>query len=100
MEDSIDVCSKCGKMPRAIDMANGSFRCSRCGNNQIIPVKGDDYEKVVIELDRGFQEMNAARRIAEAKELPPEIPLGKTKKTGKRPQKKTAPGKKKSVRKR
>jgi len=100
MEDSIDVCSKCGKMPRAIDMANGSFRCSRCGNNQIIPVKGDDYEKVVIELDRRFQEMNAARRIEEAKELPPEIPAGNAKKSKPKPQKKTAPLKKKSVRKR
>jgi len=97
MEDSIDVCSKCGKMPRAIDMANGSFRCSRCGNNQIIPVKGDDYEKVVIELDRRFQEMNAARRIEEAKGLPPESAVEKTKP---KPQKKTAPLKKKNVRKR
>ena len=80
MDDSIEVCSRCGKMPRAIDLANGSFICSRCSNSQLIAVKGDDYEKIVTELDRNFKSTTAAKRLEEAKELPPE-PMFKKKKT-------------------
>ena len=38
MEDTIEVCSKCGKMPRAIDLVDGFFRCTRCGNNQLMTI--------------------------------------------------------------
>ncbi|MDD5340583.1 MAG: hypothetical protein PHV13_05040 [Candidatus ainarchaeum sp.] len=54
MEDTIEVCSGCGKMPRPIDKVVGSFVCSRCGNRTTIQVTADNYEKVVSDLDQQF----------------------------------------------
>jgi phage/plasmid primase-like uncharacterized protein len=57
MDDTIEVCSGCGKMPRPIDQGAGTFVCSRCGNHTTMHVTADNYEKVVSELDRKFHEM-------------------------------------------
>ena len=54
MDDAIEICSGCGKMPRSIDTIDGRFVCSRCGNISTIQVKSDDYEKVASELDSKF----------------------------------------------
>jgi recombinational DNA repair protein (RecF pathway) len=56
MDDTIEVCSGCGKMPRTFDREGGSFVCSRCGNRTTIQVSADNYEKVVSELDQKFHE--------------------------------------------
>jgi len=78
MEDTIEVCSKCGKMPRAIDQASGFFRCTRCGNSELMPVRADDYERIVTELDRNYQEHVASmRRETIEKEMPIEAPKKK-----------------------
>jgi hypothetical protein len=62
--DMIEVCSKCGKMPRGIDLtAGGLFRCTRCGNTSLTPVTNDDYEKVVTDLDQKFHAELAHMRI-------------------------------------
>jgi DNA-directed RNA polymerase subunit RPC12/RpoP len=81
MEDTIEVCSKCGKMPRAIEQESGLFACSRCGNNELVSLKTDEYERVVTELDRNYQEHVSKKRIETvAKEMPISNP-GKAKKT-------------------
>jgi len=56
MDDSIEVCSGCGKMPRSFERETGAFVCSRCGNRTTIQVSADNYEKVVSELDHKFHE--------------------------------------------
>jgi hypothetical protein len=90
MEDTIDVCSGCGKMPRPVDRVQGSFTCSRCGNHTTIPVTAEEYEKVVTELDRKFHEALLKRKSAEvAKE--PLFPV----KSKAKPRKKAAPKKRK-----
>ena len=85
MEDTIDVCSRCGKMPRSIDLINGFFSCSRCGNNQLIAVKGDAYERVVTELDRKYQENLSKTRLESVEKNP--VP-GALEKKGKEKKKK------------
>lgn len=74
MDNTIEVCSGCGKMPRAIDNLTGSFACSRCGNKTIIPVTASDYEKVVTELDQRFHQNLQAKKIEEASKIPFEMP--------------------------
>ncbi len=64
MEDTIEVCSGCGKMPRPIDQAAGSFVCSRCGNHTTIHVTADNYEKVVSGLDQKFHETILKQKAA------------------------------------
>ena len=54
MEDTIEICTGCGKMPRSIDNCGGTFVCSRCGNRSTMQVSGDNYEKIVTELDKKF----------------------------------------------
>lgn len=103
MEDTIEVCSKCGKMPRAIDLVNGFFRCTRCSNNQLMAVSGDDYEKVVTELDARYQERVAQKRLEIVeKEMPIEPPKPTRKKAAskkKATKKKTAKKKPKAAKK-
>lgn len=64
MEDTIEICAGCGKMPRAIDLGAGSFVCSRCGNRTTMHVTADNYEHVVSDLDRKFHESILRERAA------------------------------------
>jgi DNA-directed RNA polymerase subunit RPC12/RpoP len=102
MEDTIEVCSKCGKMPRAIDQTTGFFNCTRCGNNKLISVKADDYERIVIELDSNYQKKVALiRRESIEKEMPIGNPKKKSSKikkvvAKKKPVKKKSTAKKKT----
>ncbi len=70
MDDTIEICSGCGKMPRSIDNLNGYFLCTRCGNRATSHVTGDDYEKTVTELDRKFHEAMLKQRHEAAKKEP------------------------------
>jgi DNA-directed RNA polymerase subunit RPC12/RpoP len=70
MEDTIEICAGCGKMPRAIDRETGSFVCSRCGNRTVMQVTADDYEKVASELDRKFHEAILMQRAAAVSKEP------------------------------
>ncbi|HID73182.1 TPA: hypothetical protein EYP38_04525 [Candidatus Micrarchaeota archaeon] len=56
VEDVIEICARCGKMPRSVDfdIGTGEFRCTRCGNNELMVVNGSDYERVVAELEDKF----------------------------------------------
>ena len=85
MEDTIEICSGCGKMPRAIDLAEGYFMCSRCGSTTTMHVSADDYEKVVTELDQRFHMNSQKQRIEAAASHPVEV--------------KKNPGRKKAVKK-
>ncbi len=63
--DVIEVCSRCGKMPRGIDLSEaGLFRCTRCGNNALTTVTNSDYEKIVTELDQKYHAEVVRMRIA------------------------------------
>lgn len=70
MEDTIEICSGCGKMPRALDNASGHFFCSRCGNRSTQHVNADDYEQVVTGLDQRFHMHIQKRRIEAAASSP------------------------------
>ncbi len=72
MEDTIEICSGCGKMPRAIDQAGGSFTCSRCGSRSTTQVHADDYEKVALELDQKFHRGIQKQRVEAAASSPVE----------------------------
>ena len=62
--DMIEVCSRCGKMPRGIDMnMTGMFRCTRCGNSALTAVTTDDYEKIVTGLDQQYHAELARMRL-------------------------------------
>jgi uncharacterized Zn finger protein (UPF0148 family) len=74
MEDTIEVCSGCGKMPRALDRMQGQFTCSRCGNKATIFVTAEDYEKVVTELDSKFHMHAQKKRVEAAASAPVEMP--------------------------
>ncbi len=65
MDDTIEICAGCGKMPRVLDRAAGNFICSRCGGNTTIQVNSDNYEKIVLELDQNFH-MNEQHEKIEA----------------------------------
>jgi hypothetical protein len=102
MEDTIEICSGCGKMPRAIDLLAGHFLCSRCGNRMTMHVSADNYEKVVTELDRKFHMVTQKKRIEAAASAPVELrrkpPKSKAGKKPSKPKKKAAakkPAKKK-----
>ena len=88
MEDTIEICSGCGKMPRAMDAMSGSFVCSRCGNSSKVSVKADDYERIASELDRKFHAQTQKTRIEAAAdhpvELSPRRPPAARKKTAKK----------------
>ncbi|MBU0533114.1 hypothetical protein KKB44_06495 [Candidatus Micrarchaeota archaeon] len=91
MEDTIEICSGCGKMPRPIDRMQGYFICSRCGNRSTIMVTADDYERIAMELDQKFHETILRSKAAAIKEepaIPFDNPGKKSKK--KKPAKKVA----------
>jgi hypothetical protein len=99
MEDTIEICSGCGKMPRAIDNTGGQFLCSRCGNRATMHVTADDYEKVVTDLDQRFHHNIQKKRIEEAASVPLEFvsqkkPRGRKAKKAARPKAARAPLKK------
>jgi hypothetical protein len=73
MEDTIEICSGCGKMPRMIDSSNGQFCCSRCGNRTTMHVTAANYETVVTELDQKYHQTSQQKRIEEALSTPVEI---------------------------
>ena len=73
MEDAIEICSGCGKMPRAIDTLSGHFICSRCGNTETMHVNTDNYEQVVTELDQKFHMVTQKKRIEAAASAPVEM---------------------------
>jgi len=98
VDDVLEVCSKCGKMPRGIDLVNGSFRCSRCGNTSITALSNDDYERVVIELDKKYQAEISKKRLETIEKVTVQVLTGKeSKKSGSK--KKAKPEKKKIVKK-
>ena len=96
MEDTIEICSGCGKMPRAIDSASGVFVCSRSGNRNRIQVSTDNYEKIVTELDQRFHQNIQKTRIEAAASAPVEF---KSKKAMPKPPAKKKPAVKKSKKK-
>lgn len=86
-------------MPRAIDLAEGYFMCSRCGSTVTMHVSADDYERVVTELDQRFHANSQKERIEAAASHPVEVRKNPGRKS---PSKKTAakkPAKKKAARK-
>ena len=91
MEDTIEICSGCGKMPRAIDRLAGHFICSRCGNRITMHVSAENYERVVTELDMRFHQATQKKRIEAAASAPVETaPRRKAAKKAARPKKKSA----------
>ena len=113
MEDTIEICSGCGKMPRAIDLAEGYFMCSRCGCTVTMQVSAEEYERVVTELDQRFHMNSQKQRIEAAASHPVEMKSNPgrksaakkpkksvSKKTAKKPAKKTKKASKKKSRKR
>lgn len=99
MEDTIEVCSGCGKMPRPIDFLNGQFLCSRCGNAKTMLVNSDDYEKVVTDLDNRFHSKIIESRVAVIKSEGPNPGRKKKKPAKKAAAKKAKKPKKKAVKK-
>lgn len=69
MEDTIEICSGCGKMPRAIDKMEGYFICSRCGCRSTVMVSADDYERTAMDLDQKFHEKMIQTKTAEVKKV-------------------------------
>ena len=86
MDDTIEICSGCGKMPRVIDSLAGVFTCTRCGNRTTMHVTAENYEKVVTDLDHRFHMVTQKKRIEAAASVPVEAPQ-KPSKAGKKPQK-------------
>jgi len=101
VEDMIEVCSKCGKMPRGIDLVSGSFRCTRCGNTTITPVSTDDYEKIVMELDQRYHAEMTKKRLETVERITvPVLEIGRTARASKKKAvSKKKPEKKKAVKK-
>jgi hypothetical protein len=64
MEDTIEICSGCGKLPRPIDFLNGQFLCSRCGSAKSQMVHTDHYEETATALDAKFHRGIIESRIA------------------------------------
>ncbi|MFH0738162.1 MAG: hypothetical protein V1827_06435 [Candidatus Micrarchaeota archaeon] len=98
MDDTIEICSGCGKMPRVIDNLQGQFTCTRCGGRVTTQVSAEDYEKVVTELDQKFHMTSQKQRIEAAASCPVELSVrkkaSKKKPARKAPVKKTAAKKK------
>ncbi len=84
MDDTIEICSGCGKMPRAIDSLSGVFTCSRCGNRTTMHVTADNYEEVVTDLDQRFHMVTQKKRIEAAASVPVEA-VRKPSKVAKKP---------------
>ncbi len=78
-EDTLEVCSNCGKMPRGIDLVSGAFKCIRCGNRSLLSVRDADYERIVSELDQKYQSALAQVKIEEVKSMPSSISVKQNK---------------------
>ena len=94
MEDTIEVCAGCGKMPRPIDRMKGFFLCSRCGCRATIDVSSEDYERVVTELDQKFHEKMIKAKVSAAAEEPIASSRRNPRKKSRKPAKKKAKKKK------
>jgi predicted RNA-binding Zn-ribbon protein involved in translation (DUF1610 family) len=70
MENAIEVCSGCGKLPRSVDTLSGHFVCTRCGNRTTIQVTATEYEKVVSGLDASFHARMLTQKLASVKSEP------------------------------
>lgn len=64
LENTLEICSGCGKMPRSIDYMLGIFSCSRCGHKETIHLTSDSYY-LTHELDRNFHELVLKKRLEE-----------------------------------
>lgn len=62
MENSIEICGSCGKMPRTIDYSDGFFECIRCGHTELSLITSDSYY-MIHELDRNFHELIMRKRL-------------------------------------
>jgi hypothetical protein len=93
MDDTIEICSGCGKMPRVLDNLQGQFTCTRCGGKVTTHVSAETYEKVVTELDARFHMSSQKQRIEAAASAPVEMKKKAVSKPAKKPVKK-APAKK------
>jgi hypothetical protein len=97
MDDAIEICSGCGKLPRSLDRLTGSFVCTRCGNNTTIEVSSDNYEKIVSDLDSNFHSRLLKKKLAAASSEPILIDVVRKKKANKQAPKKMVSKKKKAV---
>jgi len=79
MEDTIEICAGCGKMPRAVDRMNGYFLCSRCGCRATIHVTTDDYERIAADLDQKFHEKILSKKAQAVANEPLDIFLDDSK---------------------
>ncbi|MBI5047286.1 hypothetical protein HZC07_06170 [Candidatus Micrarchaeota archaeon] len=70
MEDALEICSGCGKMPRPLDSMSGNYICSRCGSHTTMQVSSEKYEETVMELDRRFQALVLKKKVDSAKHVP------------------------------
>ncbi|MBI5227256.1 hypothetical protein HY988_01590 [Candidatus Micrarchaeota archaeon] len=82
MDESIEICAGCGKMPRMVDKMSGDFTCPRCGGKQTMLVNADNYEKTATELDQRFHQGMMQKNIDEVSTEPLKIKVIKTKKPG------------------
>lgn len=94
MEDTIEICSGCGKMPRPIDYLNDQFLCSRCGCSGTTLVSSEEYEHTVTKLDAKFHKGIIESRVAVIRKEHGPIrakakkPVRKAKKSTRKPAKK------------
>ncbi len=68
VDDIIEVCSRCGKVPRSIDFdpGTGQFHCSRCGNAELRMVNSEDFEEIISALEDRFTKEAIKAKSAEA----------------------------------
>lgn len=70
MENCLEICNGCGKVPRSLDLSLGSFSCSRCGHDKTITVNSDEFERVTFNLDQSFHQSLMQKRLATAMSSP------------------------------
>ncbi len=63
MEDTIEICGGCGKMPRDTELSCGNFSCTRCGYDKMMLVNSDEFDRIIAELDRRFTEEVFRKRV-------------------------------------
>ncbi|MGV8085679.1 MAG: hypothetical protein ACP5N9_05505 [Candidatus Bilamarchaeum sp.] len=91
MENSLEICNGCGKVPRSLDLSLGSFSCSRCGHNQTIQVNSDEYERVIFNLEQAFHQKIIKEKLEYAMSIPIRRKVAKPKKDGSSKVKKSSP---------
>ena len=70
MDESIEICSGCGKMPRMTDKMSGTFTCPRCGGTQTMLVTTEKYEETALQLDQRFHQGMMQKNIQEVSKQP------------------------------